>query len=70
VNNIFNNKAIGELIRIVDAREQENNYLKAKLREDLYKSVDAEARALFAAGVTAGMLKCASGYNYIGVRTK
>ena len=60
-------RSINEVIRILDAREEESKYAERKYR---YKKdfIDIEARNTFNIGkVTASMIKCAHGYNYYGL---
>ena len=60
--------SVQETIQIIDRIKAKKQRLRKKLKE--YKDViDIEARnAFLAKKVMASVLKCASGYNYYGVR--
>jgi len=51
------------MIRIVNVRKYKINYIKSKIGEDRYRLVDTEARAVFKAGATIGILKYMSEFN-------
>ena len=58
------------MIKIIDMRKYKIKYIKSKIREDRYRLVNAEARVVFKAGVTIGILKCISRFNHIGAWSK
>ena len=61
-------KSINKIIRIIDAKAEEQEYAKQKLgyRHDM---IDIEARNAFKVGrVTTVMIKCIYGYNHFGKR--
>ena len=61
-------RSTNEIIRIIDAKKVENEYIKKKYG---YKNdfIDIEARNAFRVGkVTTSMIKCAHGYNHYGQR--
>ena len=61
-------RSINEIIRRIDAKEDEYDYAKTKLGYR-YDMVDIEARNAFKVGrVTTAMLKCVYGYNHYGQR--
>ena len=61
-------KAVNEVVRIVDAREEESKHVEKKYGHKK-EFIDIEARNAFKIGkVTPSMMKCAHGYNHYGVR--
>ena len=61
-------RAIQEMIRIIDAKEKENEYAQKKYKQK-YDFIDMEARNTFKVGeVSTAMMKFAHGYNHYGVR--
>ena len=61
-------KSVNEVIRIMDAKESEEEYCRNKLGYK-YDMVDLEARNAFKVGkVTRSMIKCVYGYNHYGQR--
>ena len=57
-------KSINEIIRIIDAKEDEDDYVKNKLGH-IHDMIDIEARNAFKVGkVTTSMLKCVYGCNH------
>ena len=68
VHNTIANGAVKEIIRKVDAIENETKYIKDKIGRN-YEYVDVEARNAFPVNlVTPSLIKCASGYNHYGQR--
>ena len=68
-NGVMKDKAVGTLIREVDAQQQEEEYLKSKIPEH-WNWIDVEARNTFHEGVGAGTLKYITGQNHYGCRHK
>jgi len=61
-------RAIKEIIRIADAREEEKEYAKEKFNHRA-EFIDMEARNAFSTGeVTTAMIKLAHGFNHYGLR--
>jgi len=61
-------KSINETIRIIDAKEDKEEYIRKKLGH-IHDMIDIEARNAFKIGkVTPSMLKCVYGYNHYGQR--
>ena len=61
-------RAIKEVVRILDAREKEKEYVNKKYR---YRKefIDMEVRNVFQTGkVTTSMIKCAHRFNHYGLR--
>ena len=61
-------RSIKEVVRIIDTRENEEEYTKKKYghRKEF---IDIEARNLFKIGkVTTSMIKCAHRFNHYGLR--
>ena len=56
-------RAIGEIIQIVDTESNKINYLVAKFGDN-WKFVDHQARLIFYEAATVGVLKYTSGFNY------
>ena len=68
VHNTIANGAMKEIIRKVDAIENEAKYIKDKIGRN-HEYVDVEARNAFLVNlVTPSLIKCASGYNHYGQR--
>ena len=61
-------RSIKEVIRILDARKEENEYAKKKYKHK-FEFIDIEARNAFMAGkVTTAMIKFVHGFNHYGLR--
>jgi len=61
-------RAIQEMIRIIDAKEKEDEYAQKKYQHK-YDFIDMDARNAFKAGeVSTSILKFTHGYNHYGVR--
>jgi len=56
-------RAISEIVRIIDIESSEIDYIVSKFREN-WKFVNYEARTLFYKGATASILKYTSGFNH------
>ena len=67
-NGELKSRAVKEIIRVLDAREEENEYAKRKYLHK-FEFIDMEARNSFKAGeVTTAMIKFAYGFNHYGLR--
>ena len=65
---IFQMRSIKEILRVIDSKKEERKQAQKKLACKV-DFIDLEARNLFAAGkVTTSITKCASGFNYYGLR--
>ena len=60
---ILLDKAIGKVVRIIDAETNEIDYLVSKFSNN-WKLVDYKVRTIFYKDTTAGVLKCSSSFNH------
>ena len=68
-NGQFVDRAVGEMIRIIDTWNQEIKYIKSIFKEKT-GLINAKARAVFGMGSTTGMIKYMGGYNYYSTRNR
>ena len=70
IDGIITDRAVGEVLRIVDAQQSEIEYLKQKFDKEQQPKIDSEARATFFIGSTNSLIKIASRSNHYGQRYK
>ena len=67
-NGELQSRAVKEVIRILDAREEENEYARRKYKHK-FEFIDMEARNAFKTGdVTTAMIKFTHGFNHYRIR--
>ena len=57
-------RAVGEVLKINDAQRYEKQYVNREFGNELSNKIDIEARAVFTARATTGLIKIALGYNH------
>ena len=67
VNNMYIDRPVREIIRIVDAQAEEQKFIQLKCPEG-YHLVDTNARNVFYKGTSSALLKCVYGFNMYGTR--
>ena len=67
VNGVVNDRIVGELIRMIDAKNIEMEYLKHKFLIK-WRLIDSKARALFSSRAINSILKIVYRYNHYGTR--